>query len=80
MSIFFLDMVHRSFLIHVKQKHEPVPPSLPAGCVQVELVAALAVEGGGQEGVADGELLLGQQGQRGRDAQLGVEGAEGDKR
>ena len=80
MSIFFSDMVHRSFPIHVKQKHKSVPPSLPAGCVQVELVAALAVERGGQEGGADGELLLGQQGQRGRDAQLGVEGAEGDKR
>ena len=80
MSIFFLDMVHRSFLIHVKQKHESVPPSLPAGPVQVELVAELAVEGGGQEGGADGELLLGQESQRGRDAQLGVEGAEGDKR
>ena len=80
MSIFFLGRVHRSFLIHVKQKHKSVPPSLPAGCVQVELIAALAVEGGGQEGGADGELLLGQQGQRGRDVQLGVEGAEGDKR
>ena len=73
-------MVHRSFLIHVKQKHESVPPSLPAGPVQVELVAALAVEGGGEEGVADGELLRRQEGKRGRDAQLGVKGAEGDKR
>ena len=80
MSIFFSDMVHRSLLIHVKQKHKSVPPSLPAGPVQVELVAALAVEGGGQEGGADGELLIGQEGQRGRDAQVGVEGAEGDKR
>ena len=80
MSTFFSDMVHRSFLIHVKQKHGSVPRSLPSGCVQIELVAALAVEGGGEEGVADGELLLRQEGRRGRDAELGVEGAEGDKR
>ena len=56
--------VHRSVFVHVQQEYQPISLPTVARPVQDQLVAELTLEGGGEEGGADGEVLSRQEGDR----------------